>query len=89
MDKRHKHPERADQARGIQADEARRPDRRAHGRTFTPRRLRARSQRVAVGPEAAVARVVLDQQREPATERSRERAQREIGAAPPQHRDQE
>jgi hypothetical protein len=36
MDERHKHPERADQAGSVEADETARPDRRVHRRTFVP-----------------------------------------------------
>jgi hypothetical protein len=44
---------------------------------------------IAVGTETAVARIVLDQQREPSAHDGRERAEREIGPTPSQTLDQE
>jgi hypothetical protein len=47
-----------------------------------------RLQRVAVGAEAAAARVVLDQERHAAADDGCEQAEREIGAAPSERVDQ-
>ena len=64
-------------------------DRLAHRSAFGPRRTWPLLQWIAVGIEAAVARIVLEQERHSSANYRGECAERKIGTAPSEHLDQE
>ena len=88
VNERHEHPERADQAGGIEDDEPSRCYRFAQRGPCRPNRLGARLCRIAVGTHGAIARIVLDQESHSTSHDGGKAAEDEVGFAPPQRFDQ-
>ena len=89
MDERHEHPERADQAGDIEADEPPGPYRFAHGGSARPHRLGAARKGSPSGRQPAIARIVLDHESHPRARDGGKHAEDEIGFAPSQVVDEE
>ncbi len=88
MNERYKNSERADQTAGVKTNEAARSDRFAHRGALPPQRLGAGSLRITVGPEPAVARIVLNQESCPCAHGGGKTSEHKIGVAPSQQFDQ-
>ncbi|OIQ70145.1 hypothetical protein GALL_482460 [mine drainage metagenome] len=88
MDERYKDSERTDQTAGVKANEAPRSDRFAHRGGLLPQRRDAGLLGITVGPEPAVARIVLNQKSRPCTYGGGKTSEHKVGAAPSQQSDQ-